>query len=351
MKLNHFYKARNEGLVYEFGDENIVGFVYSHDTIKNRVWNQTTRAARGILFNRNTGAIVARPFDKFFNLFERPETEVDNLPTCPFIVEEKVDGSLGIIYHFEGTWRIATKGSLSSDQAVYATHNLLPLYDFSKADTAWTILAEIIYPENRIVLDYKDTQELRLLAVRHKHTGEEIPPGRLPILAGQFGMPIRATYPAEKEITKLPFWDNMEGYVIRFDNGLRVKVKNPWYLTIHRALDSRTYKRIIELLEGGEWRAFWECLPKELQKDFDDLYAEIRTAIWDVERRARDAWGKITEGGHHLNATKNKTRRREFAIFVQQNVETELHPIMFHMLEQRDWRWLVYKIIKGKFKS
>lgn len=349
MKLDHFIKARNEGQVYEFGNEDIVGFVYSHDTICDRIWNATTRAARGILFDRKTGVIVARPFDKFFNLFERPETEVDNLPVCPCIFEDKADGSLGIIFNYKGIWNISTKGSLDSDQAKYAREKLLPKYDFSAMDPSWTILTEIIYPANRIVLDYAGAEELRLLAVRHKHTGEEEPAGRLPIIANKMGMPCRKTYDVPtKDITQLPFWENMEGYVVRFDNGLRVKVKNPWYLRIHKALDSRSLKHIIELLEGGEWRAFWDALPKELQKDFDDLYSQVRTAIWDVERRAREAWDTVAATGAHLNVHLNKTRRREFAIAVQTKVDPELHPIMFAMVDGQDWRWLVFRIIKGK---
>jgi DNA-binding ferritin-like protein (Dps family) len=129
-----------------------------------------------------------------------------------------------------------------------------------------------------------------------------------------------------------------------------VKIKNPWYLTIHRALDSKSIKRIIELVEGGEWRAFWEALPKSLQKDFDDLYGTIRTAIWDVENRANDAWKRVSEAKMVKVGRNGRHGRKDFAQFVNVNVEEELRPIMFSILDGREWRHHTFAIIKRKLK-
>ena len=194
-------------------------------------------------------------------------------------------------------WDISTKGSLHSEQADYARAELLPHYDLSGVDPNLTVITEILYPENRIVVDYEGATELRLLALRGNHSAAFMPPQRIPIVAKQLGMTHSAIVYDSKtwqgELADLPMSKNMEGYVVVFDNDFRVKIKNPWYLRIHKALDSRTLKRILDLVEGGEWRAFWDALPKELQKEFDDLYAQIRTAIWKVEHEAEDAFLKL----------------------------------------------------------
>ncbi|MET9842806.1 hypothetical protein ABZZ01_34320, partial [Streptomyces virginiae] len=65
--------------------------------------------------------------------------------------------------HYAGRWRVASKGSFISAQAVWAQRRL------DGADTAalhpgTTYLAEILYPQNRIVVDYGDRRDLVLLA-------------------------------------------------------------------------------------------------------------------------------------------------------------------------------------------
>jgi len=352
-------KAADEDLVYEREFDGLFIYTYTPRAVRERVWNKTTRAARGLILD-GEGRIVARPFDKFFNMFERPETEPKNFPDEPYTVEEKMDGSLGTVFWnpLTKSWDISTKGSLCSEQADYARENLLLRYDWYNtrrmkggADKRYTYLTEIIYPENRIVVDYGDWTGLKLIAVRHTTTGSEQPAGRIPIIADHLGMECRQSYPHHRHLESLPMSENMEGYVIRFESGLRVKVKNPWYLAIHRALDSRNLKRILELVEAGEWRAFWDMLPKELQKSFDDLYGVIRTAIWDVETRAQDAWSKLSDAKMVTQGRNGRLGRRDFAVWVQKNIEAELHPIMYSILDGHDWRHHTFAIVKKKLKS
>lgn len=88
-------------------------------------WNFFETISRGLILNKTTGEIVARPFDKFFNWFER-----GRFSRSPIMqVYEKLDGSLGILYRTEdGELRIATRGSFDSEQAQYATKLLHEMY-------------------------------------------------------------------------------------------------------------------------------------------------------------------------------------------------------------------------------
>ena len=338
---NQLRRAVKDDLVYEREYGDLFVYVYTQRAVMDRIWNDTTRMCRGLILDRD-GNIVARPFDKFFNLFERVETEPKNLPKGRFVVEEKLDGSMGTIFHHNGEWNVSTKGSLESDQANYA-RELLPSYDFSQANPNETIITEIIYPENRIVVDYGDFVGLRLLAVRNRHTGVEQPAGRIEILAKQMGMECRRIYNEKKfgtmilqtsgfdNIAELPFEAGTEGFICRWPCGFRVKVKNPWYLRIHKLLDMRSQKRILELLEGGEYRAVLETMPKELQKQFDDIYASLRGQLHQSERELLDNWDRVANVA--LDVETKKAKRRDFAFAVQRLVEPEYRGAMFSKLD------------------
>jgi RNA ligase len=144
---------------------------YSQKAQYDRVWNETTLACRGLILDGNY-QVIARPFQKFFNL---GEFENQVVPNDFFEVFEKMDGSLGILYWIENKPHIATRGSFVSEQSKVATEMLytqyaevIPLLDKSK-----TYLFEIIYPENRIVLDYGNERKLVLLAIVDTETGIE----------------------------------------------------------------------------------------------------------------------------------------------------------------------------------
>ena len=110
------------------------------------LWDETTLMTRGLVTD-NDGNIVARPFKKFFNLDEGKYT-----PTEEFDVFEKMDGSLGILFNYDNQWVLATRGSFTSDQAIRGME-ILKKYKYERLIPGYTYLFEIIYPENRIVVD------------------------------------------------------------------------------------------------------------------------------------------------------------------------------------------------------
>lgn len=67
---------------------------------------------------------------------------------------------------------IATRGSFTSDQAVYATALWKQRYrDVFTPQPGMTYLFEIIYPANRIVVDYKGASDLFLLGAIEIESG------------------------------------------------------------------------------------------------------------------------------------------------------------------------------------
>lgn len=121
-----------------------------------RAWDEYTRMARGLITD-SVGNIIARPFPKFFNYGETEETKTENLPKDIPIVTVKLDGSLGIQYYLGNKLYIATRGSFTSEQAIWATKWMQERFTQNNFVSGYTYLYEIIYPENKIVVDYGNT--------------------------------------------------------------------------------------------------------------------------------------------------------------------------------------------------
>lgn len=124
-------------------------------------WTKSERVCRGLIIEDGTGKVIARGPEKFFNYGQvgAPEVSMDTLVT----VTRKEDGSLGIGWKYDGHYGIATRGSFTSDQAVHATakidDEIRNWINWSEEDDQ-TVIYEIVYPDNRIVLDYKGRDEL-----------------------------------------------------------------------------------------------------------------------------------------------------------------------------------------------
>jgi len=115
------------------------------------------------------------PFLRFFN-WDQEEAPTLKLSDRVFVVD-KMDGSLGILYPMpDGSLAVATRGSFTSDQAIWAT-NWIQAYVGPNAwapDPDYTYLFEIIYPENRIVVDYGTREDITFLMKIHNETGKAV---------------------------------------------------------------------------------------------------------------------------------------------------------------------------------
>ena len=176
------------------------------------------------------GYTVAYPLPKFFNI---EEVEHFGLPDEQFDVYQKLDGSLGIVYFWDGKWRVNTRGSFESNQALTAKFILEDKYGSAFLDKELTYLFEIIYPENRIVVNYRDTNDLILLTSFSKQGEEQL--SELDRLNSHYNVVKRYHFSDYKTIKSLD-WDNHEGFVVKLSNGYRVKIKFDTYCKLHYIL-------------------------------------------------------------------------------------------------------------------
>lgn len=218
------------------------------------------RECRGIAFNNKTGAIVSRPFEKFFNLNEKPETNIDVVDLSEsHLVMEKVDGSMIRIFSVEpgGELKFGTKRGetdISADAERYARNVLgTEFLDWNRTvvDCGFTPIYEWVAPQNRIVIDY-DIEQLVLLAVRENITGRYLSDLR------QFGFPPCVPRPdvlsigntMNDMVNAVRGFTDKEGIVLYFpEKNKRIKVKSDWYVSAHRAKELISQDRHLILAE------------------------------------------------------------------------------------------------------
>lgn len=303
-----------------------------------RAWDEYTSICRGLITDLS-GTVVARPFPKFFNVGETPETAIEKLPLTLPDIYEKMDGSLGIQYYVGNEVLIATRGSFNSDQAEWATTWVKARFRRSDFLDGFTYLYEIIYPENRIVIDYGSRAELVLLAVVNTEDGEELD---LQAEADRLKLatPRRISHASvSSALAEAENLDgNEEGFVCRYSNGLRVKIKGKEYVRLHK------------LITGFSSKSIWECLMtgqdigKLLERVPDEFYAWVQQTKTDLlskyEAISSQCVKDYTNREHGLS-------RKETALYF---LNCQYPGILFSMLDKKDYSHQIWRMVKPKYE-
>lgn len=327
-KFEEFYK---QGYLRKSEKGDLVLYGYTEKTTFDRHWNEYTRAARGLILEKSTGKVIAKPFPKFFNMGEMEETFLVNLPMgMNYTSFEKVDGSLGIIFNHDGQWQIATRGSFYSEQAQKGAE-LLKKYDLSAINSATTLLAEIIYPANKIIVDYGQEEKLVLIGAYDTGSGHEFNPATVLQFSQQTGMPhaklfaysIMDMVELQKTLPK-----DEEGFVVRFDNGLRVKIKGEEYLRIAKMLSHMSPISFWEsMVDGKVPREYLAQLPEEFKKEFESI-------VETLESQFKVTLEEVKQDSYALPTRElSPEGRKSIGIFLRDTAEVKHKSAMFPLLE------------------
>jgi RNA ligase len=305
---------------------------YSEACVYANAWTPVTLACRGLIVDDRTGEILARPFAKFFGHEQSgaPEMRLD----APVSVTEKHDGSLGIIYPDGDGWAVATRGSFASEQARHATDLLSTRYADFTPPPGMTVLVEIVYPANRIVLDYAGMDDLILLGAVEIATGRTFGPGAVPDWPG----PVTElfTYDTYGEALAAAPREGREGLVVHLlDTDERVKIKYADYVRLHRLVTGLSARTVWEVLvAGGDLDALTEPLPDEFHAWVRGVAAELTAQVEAQAAVVEAAFAAIVAG------LPDGWGRREFAMAA---VPHEHRGALFLRLDDKDYRpglWL-----------
>jgi RNA ligase len=249
-----------------------------------------------------------------------------------------MDGSLGILYFLDGMPQIATRGSFTSDQAAKANEILRRTYGelLEGIHPEYTYLFEIIYPDNRIVVDYGDQEDLVLLAAIHTETGLEVDLHQ-PTASKEFRdvFPLVTHYDGITDIAQLRAIqeENAEGFVIRFQSGLRLKLKFEEYVRLHR------------LMTHVNARVIWGLLKND--QPFDEMLERVPDEFYTWVKRTRDnltAQFSLIEMQCQevVKQVQDLPTRKEQAAMV---LKTRYPSIVFSMLDKKNYQEAIWKLL------
>ena len=316
---------------------------YTPKTTYERLWNDYSLACRGIVIDAN-GNVVARPFIKFKNYEEHDPSEIDL--TEEYEVFEKMDGSLGILFYYDVAkeWMLATRGSFESEQAVEGMKILKEKkINWDNLNPNQTYLFEIIFDSNRIVVDYKGLRDLILLVIIENKTGIEYSYDNMNRrYQSMFSIVKRYSLPKVMNLGELRVHevDNKEGFVLKFANGFRVKVKFLDYCRLHSIITNVSNVSVWEALKEGK------DLTEIITNVPDEFFSYVKKVIADLEKLYKSIEGNCLTKHNAIFYGDNKRERKEFAL---EALKYQYSGILFCIYNKKDYSQAIWKLIRPKF--
>ena len=328
---------------------------YTEKVQYENLWDEITLQCRGLITEDTTGKILVRPFGKFFNYEEVVNRGV--IPTTGdyAYVQEKMDGSLGILFNYEDEWIMATRGSFASEQAIKGLEIVKSKYFLNSWLKEYVYLVEIIYPENRIVVDYAEEKIVFLSVVlnegwKWKSTDEtELHWTTAKMIFHNNGVEEDDVVKTEQHFNfsddlykslKEKNETNKEGFVLRFQPGnFRMKIKFEDYVRLHRIMTNLSTTAVWEVLStGGKMDDILKDVP-------DEFFEKIKL----YEKELIIQFNKIEEEyQNHFDSIKGLGIRKLFA----ETAKKFKHPsLLFGLYDGKDISPGIWKIIKPEFKK
>lgn len=316
---------------------------YTPETQYGEHWDEITLACRGLVTD-DKGDIVAKGFSKFFNMEEEK-----HVATNDFEIFEKLDGSLILVFWYAGQMIVASRGSFTSDYAMEAKRLLDEKYPSFKAFAYpnTTYCFELIgfeqvvvsYPESDLVLtgrfekDFDDVwNEINM------YSSESLYLSKVKLVKRFDGL----DWANVKQLN----WANSEGFVVRFSNGQRMKIKFEDYIKLHRSMTNLSTRGIWEALVAGE----------PVSSILGDVPDEFYGKVHEYETMLKNQYEKLESINSVLfiGLSSKGYSRKEFAARVYELTHPELPAnasVLFCMLDGKDYSKHIWKMIEPEFQK
>jgi RNA ligase len=328
---------------------------YSRQTQFNNDWDEITLEMRGTIID-DQGYVVASSFPKFFN-YEEVKNKLPKRSDYVY-VQEKLDGSLGILFYYENEWHLASRGSFTSDQAKRGMEILKKDYRLHNFLTHVAYIVEIIYPENRIVVDYKNKERIVFLST--SINGEEQHWTTSLTL-------FNASYIKKKDIVKCEQHfsfgpdlyrslkdmntKNKEGFVLIFQPYFRMKIKFDEYVRLHKLLTNFSNVDIWEYLKDGR------NINELLERVPDEFDAWVRKTIQDLnyhKYRIEERAGKIHDYFRYgkYNDRDPEPSKKEFVKHLEFcKTEPAIKAICLSIWDKKNYDRILWRMIRPKYQK
>lgn len=191
------------------------------------------RNFRGVTFDEITGEMLSLPLEKFFNVNQIAETQYSEIKHYDAVVYEKMDGSMIHFFIHNGKLEAATCRStfhpFAQEALVLAKKNNIEQKIIETIQKGWTPVFEFVAPHNQIVVQYNKPSLVYLIS-RERSSGKYHHDDSFPDKAKSFEFKFSQIF---NHLNLTEF----EGYICHLPHMI-VKVKTPWYMERHRAVDA-----------------------------------------------------------------------------------------------------------------
>jgi hypothetical protein len=298
----------------EFKDGSIEPvWIYNYDPIRSRGTNVIENEARGLILNKDHD-VVSLSFKRFFNAHEQHACDID---WATARAERKADGSLVTIYSYKGEYFISTRNSAMASGRLPAYEEFSfgsaileylegrfegnPFAPFEKHNNGekYCWVFEFVSPFNRLVTRYYKP-ELILLSTFNKNTCAEVAMSCVNMFASLSGFKRPETHMvySEEQVDKLidVLHPLEEGFVVVDIVNRRVKIKNPTYINISKAINAgaqlslRHFADIVLSGDGPEVAAYfpdYRPILEFLQEVLEDILENV-DELWKEYRDIKD---------------------------------------------------------------
>jgi RNA ligase len=286
-----------KGLITSKAYGDLAIFNYTNKCVYENKWDYWTKMCRGLIVNLKTQEIVALPFPKFFNLNENFETTASDIlkkfNSEEVEITDKIDGSLGILFYHRKKFMIATRGSFESEQAKWATKffnkqcipdiiNVCGLNRFISFCKANTLLFEIVYNDNRNVVDY-DYNDLILIGCKNTKDGYDYSYDELEIICHKFrlfGKLVKIYEYSFDELLNLQQNEKgIEGFVLRFPDGYRVKIKTDEYVKLAKLFNYLSPLSVWEALVTNNYEEYEKKFPDDIKPRLNEILNKLQDQV------------------------------------------------------------------------
>lgn len=249
-----------------------------HKTLPLTIYNYTREVMYRQLRDGNIHRVRALVLDDDYNVvarwMERPFNMwyYESLPDREYYCYEKYDGSLVLLFTYEWEKIVCTKGSFYSEQSKVAREILWD--DIPDIEDDSTYLFEVIYPENKIVVDYWKEKTLKFLGIVDNAWGY-MTPAQTEFMGFDYPQPDVYTLDELIEYQQQPY-ENDEGFIVRGWQ-LFFKVKKNAYVDIHKTVSWLSTWHIWKMLKD------WEEI--NLEQFPDETYTFIENTIKQLRNK------------------------------------------------------------------
>jgi len=263
----------SRGDIKKIENGNEVMYVYTDQCIDTSNWNIITKQATGIIFDKTTGKCIARSLPKIFHLNETKESSYEFLVLKkPLAIYNNLEGINCLIYHNGEDWTLTASDGFNNGDAVRG-RELLEKYKMASVPRRWALTVQIV-----------DDNCLALIGIVDRESRYEYQDGMMEKIAKRTELRLPETYNVSfNKLMELKSGSCIErsGWIMRLDDGLRVKIMGDKYNTSDR----------LSLL------SFWENMLSGIvdTKMITDLPKEYQEEGFEIKRKLENKYDTYLE--------------------------------------------------------